>query len=64
MYQHSALKACVGAVWPQVCGPYGTGKTEVLQQLLEALPSRFAVPAVHTTAAGQPALHSAPSPDR
>ena len=46
----------------QVCGPYGTGKTELLQQLMEALPGRFAVPVVHTTTQ-QPAP-AAPAPNR
>lgn len=32
-----------------VCGPFGTGKAALLQQLLDALPGRFGVPAVHTT---------------
>jgi Ni2+-binding GTPase involved in maturation of urease and hydrogenase len=45
-----------------VCGPYGTGKTELLQQLMEALPGRFAVPAVHTTT--QQSTPAAPAPNR
>lgn len=32
-----------------VCGPFGTGKSELLQLLMDSLPGRFGVPAVHTT---------------
>jgi hypothetical protein len=32
-----------------VCGPFGTGKSELLQLLLDSLPGTFGVAAVHTT---------------
>ena len=60
----AALSAHVPSVVPPpsrplvICGPFGTGRRVLLQKLFEALPGRFAVPAVTTTRAPPPPLAS------